>query len=200
MTQSELGLKAFGKVDNTAIQSLRKGSMPGYDRVAAMADVLGLQLYLGRPIANVTGFSESASETDLGKVEALRSGYLPIPWHDMARRPGSSPVAFSREWMEAHALLPDNLRAVMPDIVHVASMTAAKTVVVVDGSSHRLRQNGLNAFKRGTEVHLAYVTFARDLAVITSPAPTLGSTIVFPDDEVPLRALGQVVWSGQVWR
>lgn len=53
LSQTDVGLRAFGKVDNTAIQSLKKGSSPSVERLKAIADVLGLELYFGDPRPNV---------------------------------------------------------------------------------------------------------------------------------------------------
>ncbi len=49
LTQTDLSFRAFGKKDNSAIQSLKRGASPAFDRVAAMADALGLEMYLGPP-------------------------------------------------------------------------------------------------------------------------------------------------------
>lgn len=200
LSQAEVGRLAFDQADGSALQNMKRGSAPGFDRLSALADVLGLEFYLGQPRTYSKGFADPVSETDLSRVEALRGGYLPIPWHLESRRPGSSPVAFSKEWMEAHALIPDNLLAIVPDAVHLPNASFRETVVVVDTSPHRLRQNGLCAFKRAGVVQIAYVTFARELVIVAGAELSKGSAVIFPDDEAPLRPLGQVVWSGHVWR
>ncbi|MBR9822504.1 MAG: hypothetical protein GYB51_16075 [Rhodobacteraceae bacterium] len=47
LSQAEVGARAFGKSDNTAFQNMRRGSAPRFDKVAALAEALGLELYLG---------------------------------------------------------------------------------------------------------------------------------------------------------
>jgi phage repressor protein C with HTH and peptisase S24 domain len=49
LSQTEVGTLAFGKPDNSPLQSLRRGSSPSVERLSALADVLGLELYFGEP-------------------------------------------------------------------------------------------------------------------------------------------------------
>jgi hypothetical protein len=200
VTQVELGRRAFGHPDNTAIQSLKKGSSPAMDRVAAMAGALGLECYLGMPRDGSLGFNDPGTPGDIGKVEALRTGYLPIPWHVEASSIGSSPIAFHRKWLVDNALLPDNLSAVPVDQVLIAGSASTGTVAIVDSSAHRRGKNGLYAFRRDSANFLGFLTFARGVTVIAQVDPEAGVDMIFPDDERPIRLFGPVIWSGQIWR
>ncbi len=47
LSQAEVGMLAFNKADNAALQNIKKGSSPSIERVSAIARALGLDLYLG---------------------------------------------------------------------------------------------------------------------------------------------------------
>lgn len=100
MTQVELGMRAFGKADNAAIQGLKRGSVPGLDRVAAMAKALDLEVYLGLP-------------RDTGPVEHVildGADYARIALHDAFLSAGTGAMnggtnivdhlAFRRDWLK----------------------------------------------------------------------------------------------------
>ena len=101
MTQVELGLRAFGKADNAAIQGLKRGSVPALDRVAAMAKALDLEVYLG------------PRRGDTGPIEHVileGADYARIALHDAFLSAGAGIVngggnivdhlAFRRDWLK----------------------------------------------------------------------------------------------------
>jgi hypothetical protein len=135
MSQSQLEARAFGKAGNTAIQNLKKGASPAFDRVADMARVLGLELYLGRPRG--PGMSEPPSDTDFGTKNLGRAGYLTIPWFEPAVGKGSAPVAIKASWLDENALDPETLCAVIPDESEVPGVEPKGLVVVVEKGSPR---------------------------------------------------------------
>lgn len=47
LSQADVGRLAFGATDNSAFQSIRRGASPAYDRLKAIGDVLGFELYFG---------------------------------------------------------------------------------------------------------------------------------------------------------
>lgn len=107
LSQAEVSLRAFGKPDNTAIQSLKKGSSPAVDRVAALARALGLELYLGPPRES----GELPPSPDLNDLATL-------PLHDafVSAGPGAinsvepvvDYVSFRRDWLKKIGTLPSN--------------------------------------------------------------------------------------------
>ena len=107
LSQAEVSLRAFGKSDNTAIQSLKKGSSPSIDRVAAMAKVLGLECYFGP----VRDHGPQPPDAD-------PEGLAIIPLHDAFLAAGSGIengteqiadyLAFKKEWLRKIGLSPSN--------------------------------------------------------------------------------------------
>ncbi|GEM_PF-495691 len=110
LSQAEVCLRAFGKADNTAIQSLRKGSSPGIDRVFALAEALNLEFYLGE-------------HRDLGPVEQVtldHTAYARVALHEaeLAAGPGAlngneeiiEYLVFRRDWLRKIGVSPANAR------------------------------------------------------------------------------------------
>ena len=107
LSQAEVCMRAFGKADNTAIQSLKKGSSPAIDRVAALATALGLELYLG-PVRDTEHGPEAASSNEFAQ----------IPLHDAGLAAGAGLenhteevvdyLAFRRDWLRKTGVAPSN--------------------------------------------------------------------------------------------
>lgn len=114
LSQTQLGQLAFGKPNASAFQNLKSGSSPAVDRLEAMANALGLELYFG-PRRAPDGLADPSGEGDLDRPEALRARYLPIPWVQMGRRPHRPPLAVAAEWFENRRIPPQNVRAFEPD-------------------------------------------------------------------------------------
>lgn len=166
-----------------------------FQALQELARVLGLECYFGpkRPMA---GFSEGSDADDLGKIEAIRGGYLPIPWHDQAREAGSSPVAFMQSWIAAQALIPDFLRAAVPSIVNLSFRVAKNTVAVMDTSASRKGSSGIWCYRDGATVGICRAAFRKDMTILL-PGDDDGEVRVI---ETPAPAtfsiLGKVVWLG----
>lgn len=64
LSQADVGLLAFDKADNAALQNIKKGSSPSIERVSAIARALGLDLYLGeqREVAELAAIRQEYSE------------------------------------------------------------------------------------------------------------------------------------------
>lgn len=197
LTQADLGLRAFGKADNTAIQSLKKGSSPSYDRVAAMADALGLELYLGKPRGRIEhGLKEDGPTSDLDKVEALRAGFLPIPWHHRSKQKGSSPIAFDPAWLDSNGLIPDGLSAIVPDQVNLPYERSSSVIAVMDRARTARVSGAVYCFSRHGKIVLSRLYFDRDFTIIPSEGISKAPTILAPGDEGPIQHIETVVWHG----
>ena len=47
LSQAEVSVRAFGRKDNSAIQNIKRGSLPSADKLQALAQALGLEFYFG---------------------------------------------------------------------------------------------------------------------------------------------------------
>ncbi len=197
ITQSELGKRAFGKAVNTAIQSLKKGSSPAYDRVAAMADALGMELYLGPPRVKAPGFAESAEElSDRPQHRSTGSDYLPIPWHSPSIGGGSSPVMFSYAWMTANGLIPDDLAAIAVDHADMADLPGGKTLAVIDTRARSGKVFGIWCYNEGASTVMARLLFDQGSIIILSGKANSPPRMLMSTVAAGIRLLGKVVWIG----
>jgi len=198
ITQAELGARAFGKQDNSAIQGLKRGSSPAFDRVAAMADVLGLELYLGKPRAWPAGFADPDATSNPRAPEAVRGDYLPIPWHVPIKGAGSSPVSFSYAWMTANGLIPDRLSAIIPDHVDLPDHLSGSTVAVIDARAQRQLSFGPWTYQEAGSIRVARLLFDHGNIVIMPGSADRPARLLPEADASTILPLGRVVWMGVV--
>lgn len=194
MSQADLGCEAFGKEDNSAIQGLRRGSTPAIDRVEAMANVLGLECYLGPPRKRPSGMAESDTETDFVRADAARGGYFAIPWHRPGLGPNLSPIAFEHQWMSDNALISDRLSAVQPDEFQVAGGESGKAIVIIDTAAIRRASHDLWCYTEKNRTIVARATFDANDIILTSDLPTSPPRLIRQADLGAITFLGRVVW------
>ena len=168
---------------------------PNITRAREICDALGLDFHIGRKKSG-PGFAEPEGGSDLGKKEALRAGFLPIPWHPEVKIRGSAPVAFSQSWLAAEGLISDFLQAVTPDFSRLSYAIAKNTVAVIDTNSPRKGFSGIWCYLDGTAIGLGRAAFNADFTVLL-PAEESGEIRIV---ERPLpstfKMLGRVVWLG----
>jgi len=100
LSQADVCMRAFGKPDNTAIQSLKKGSVPSVDRMAQLASALDLEIYIGKP-------------RETGPVEQIvldGAEFAQVPVHEVCLAAGGGAdnhteelvghLAFRRSWLK----------------------------------------------------------------------------------------------------
>lgn len=194
MTQVELGTKAFGKADNTAIQSMRRGSVPAIDRVAAMAAALGMEVYVGMPRA--TSFSAESADTDIVRPDGLQGGYLPVPWHPAMQEKGVSPIALQSSWIAAQGLAPNNLRAITPKESLLPFAVAKSTVAVVLANAPQKGVGGIWCFQEGGSIGIARTMFVDGIPILLPKNDREEARFLNSIDGQPSGLLGKVVWLG----
>ena len=107
LSQIDVSVRAFGKADNSAIQSLKKGSSPSMERVAALADALGLELYLG-PIRDTAGSVPEASNADFAHVPLHNAKLAAGSGADNLSEGVIEYLAFRRDWLRRLGVAPSN--------------------------------------------------------------------------------------------
>jgi hypothetical protein len=162
-----------------------------------LADVLGLEFYFG-PRRRAFGFAEPEKGSDLGREEALRAGFLPLPWHPAMNRRGSAPVAFARAWLEQEGLVPDTLSAIEPDEVRLPANSAdAPLLAVIDSAARRHGPPSPWALVLAGRILLAQVQFEPRATLLFGVKPDGSARVLFDGEREVLRTLGRVVWLGQ---
>lgn len=180
------------------IRDIRAGRLPGVDRLEALFEYLGLEFYLGprrRPSA-AAAFAEPGAMSDLDRREALRAGYLPIPWHPQSPRPAGQaapPVAFANAWLEGRAIDPARLAAVAADAGDGGGLVA-----LVDTGAPR--RGGPHAWACRAEgaTQLRQVQFEPNVTVLLPEAPGRPALVLQGEERARLTLLGRVVWSGRL--
>lgn len=196
LSQAEVGQRAFNRNDNAAIQSLRRGSSPAFDTLSSLASALGLELYFGKPRSSVSGLSEDSSESDLSHRTALRAGYLPLPWHPKTRSKQAPPLAPHSAWLDASALLADNLRVVVPDHADVVGLPHSGVVCFVDAAANDRGKDGLWCFQDEGKDRLARIAFDKDIMVILSSNFSVSPRVLRVDQSNGVELLGRAVMIG----
>ncbi|MDO9639647.1 MAG: hypothetical protein Q7J44_13995 [Pseudotabrizicola sp.] len=195
MSQAQLGLRAFGKADNTAIQSLKKGSSPAIDRLEAMAAALGWELYFGPYRQKPGAMNEGTPVDDFSSKNPMRAGFSPIPWFEPKIGSGSAPVAFLDSWLSSNGLILDNLVAVAPTMVSITGFDAARTLAMIDTSAPR-RGFALWALKEPAGVSVASVSFDGADLIIESANRETAPRLIRNWSASDVRPAGKVAWLG----
>ncbi|AWB47835.1 hypothetical protein HYN69_04300 [Gemmobacter aquarius] len=192
LSQLQVGQLAFGRADSSAIQNLKRGSSPTFDRLQAIASALGLELYLGPKRVDGTGFSEVPP---VATINAPSKGiYLPLPWHPMTRKPGATPVAFHGEWLETAKLDPERLALVDPVHIYLDRKDTRDLLLVVDVHSRRSAQPEPWAFIDHGQVAVGLVQFSKEVALLLPSTIGSAARVISGKDQDELVFLGRVVW------
>lgn len=176
------------------IRSVKKDG-PSISRAKEICDAIGLEFYIG-PKRELKGFAEGSSDADIARAEALRGGYLPIPWLDATARRGSSPFAISQSWLASNGLIPDHLRAVEPKEVRLPFPFQEKPVAVIDTNAAQRGMSGLWAYLVERAVVVSRAAFDAELAVLFSGTDEGPIHIVKRSAPGDIQLLGKVVWLG----
>jgi hypothetical protein len=175
------------------LRSARKAG-PTLSRAEEICRALDLEFYIG-PKRQSSGFSEDTAASDLHRVEAMRAGYLPIPWHYPVAGSGSSPVALDSRWLDENGIVPDNLTALMPDDVLLADSPASAPLVIIDAMAPRVGGPSLWCFREAGRNTLARLQFDAGITLVV-PAHADQAIRVLPKASAAITILGRTVWRG----
>lgn len=166
-----------------------------FQSLSELARVLGLECYFG-PKRELRGFSEGGETSDLSKNEALRGGYLPIPWLDASARKGSSPFAMAQSWLASNGLAPDHLRAIEPTEVHLQFPFEGKPVAVIDTVAAQKGTSHLWAYRDGATTAISRAAFDSEIVVLFPDGDDGPIRIVKRGAQGAVQLLGRAVWIG----
>lgn len=177
----------------------QKKDGPSLSRAKEICDALGLELYFGPKRPELPpGFAEAEAEAvAMVKAATLNDGYMVLPWHADARRPGPTPIAFSRSWMQRLALEPDTLCLVAPDQVRLTGDQSPQgCVALIDTAAPRNPGPAPWAYLDRARVCLGEVLRHGPITVIRSGQRTEADLILQGPESTALRMLGRVLWWG----
>lgn len=99
LSQAEVGMRAFGRLDNAAFQALRRGSSPSVEKLSALCAAVGWELYFGPP----------REDLPVERITAQGDDFARVPVHDAFLAAGDGfansiegavgYLAFKRTWL-----------------------------------------------------------------------------------------------------
>ena len=199
------GLRGFARkleLDVGTLRSLKDGRDLQSSKLLAIVKGLGLQVSLTQVKSQVpapqAGFGEGEKSTGTG--EALRRGYLPIPYHASERQyGGAAPVAFSREWLIEAGLQPDTLFCVSATGAEMAPRIAQGALCLVDGGVRRVEEHAIWAFREDGKTCIRYLSQPTPGTLIISTAQQSDAPRAIAGNDLDqIQILGRVVWSGGI--
>lgn len=199
LSQAEVGRRAFGRSDSSALQNIKRGSSPTWENLISLCSALGLVVRIDPKEGILSGFSETREGDDLSEVNALRTGFLPIPWHNLANRKGSAPVALQSSWLASEGFTPDHLTAIIPDELQLAAAEAGQSVAILDATAPQRGVSGLWCYTFDRRITIGQIAFADEI-VVTFPSDfSQGKArVVQRADAKGFAVLGRVVWLGLI--
>ena len=195
------GLRGYARklgIGLNMLRSIRDGRDIQTSKLVEVVDAMGLRLTLQDQGAASRGAANAGFGEPGGGQDALKSGFLPIPFHPSTQLYGqTAPVALSRDWLAAQGLSPDTLSFVTAPDDGLSPLVVKGALCLIDGSQRRITGHGIWAHLRRGRLGLSYVS---------QPEPGLMVLSGFGQTEPPcvikgaalddLVVLGPVVWRG----
>jgi phage repressor protein C with HTH and peptisase S24 domain len=201
LSQAQLGLKAFGKSDNTAIQSLKKGSSPSVERMAAIADALGLEFYIG-PRRESGPVEQLLLETkDFAPVHRLNARVSAGPGVENGDTAVIETLAFRRDWLAKMGVTPSSAVLVkvtgnsMQPGLHDGDLALVDTIEKPIRSGHVYAVTDIDAQTLVKRID----TLDGEGLLLRSDNPDYPPLARLGEDANRVIIHGRVVWSGHVW-
>ena len=199
LSQAEVELRAFGKAGNGSVQNLRRGKAPGIEKLSALLESLGLEMYIGPPRDKV---NRSNHETialihEFAFVDRfdIKLSAGPGANGDNARK--LAPVAFRREWLSENGLKPDKC------VVTGVSGNSMEPMLF-DGDLVLLNRNRMDV-RSGEiyglvdiegDVRIKRIERIKEGIILRSENPDCPSELRLGEDANRVSIIGSLAWSG----
>ncbi len=203
LSQAEVGLRAFGKPDNTPIQNLKKGSAPSPERLAAIARALDFEFYFGPkrdlsappPALEIDG-DDFAPILRFAVEASAGAGALN---HDAPEAVGE--LAFRQDWLRKIGVKPDRATLITVTGDSMAPDLRPGDLALIDQDRATWEHNKVFALvdlDGGVRIKRVLLDKGRALVLVSdNPAHLPEARTGFDAERV--RCLGRVVWSGHKW-
>lgn len=195
LSQAEVGRRAFGRPDTSAIQNLRRGAAPSFDKVSAMANALGLELYLGEPREHDDRIAPPKGGFAL--VPRLEAELAAGPGAENGDETASEALAFRSDWLRRMGVAPSNARLVKVRGDSMEPLLHDRDLVMIDRGRRSVQSGRVYAFVEGAEARVKRLDRPdRDTLVIRSDNPAYAAELKRGPELAAVTIIGQVVWSG----
>jgi len=206
LSAKEASLLAVGNPYLISNMGRDRYGFPSVEKLSQLADVLDLEFYFGpKRIPEKTaldGFAEKAAEFVYkldGSREALKEGFLPIPYspHDPKHKgDGVAPVSMSRAWMVERGLNPDNLTMVEVPNDRMAPTLRQGDLALIDAAPDD-SDNLVWAFLENGTLDIARLSFLGDDGrIVIRDSPDEQPVLVSKEKLATIAPLGRIIWSG----
>lgn len=211
LSQAEVGKRAFGQADGSALQNMKRGSAPSVERLMAMAEVLGLNVSIGPP-----------PETVVRQVTIAGSDFASIPLHEayLSAGPGAENgnnvaiidhLVFLQEWLRKIDVKPADAALARVSGDNMAPAIQNGDLVMIDKTRREVplrrptrkpHQLPIFAFIQDQEARVKRLErFPQEkLLILYSDNKDIAPEFIGESNVNTIKILGQVVWSGHVWR
>lgn len=210
LSQAQLGQRAFGKLDNTAIQSLKKGSSPAIDRLEAIAQALGWEVYFGPPRETVPAEQLSLADDNFARVPVHQAR---LAAGDGASNPDEQVIeylAFRRAWLTkigvsaSNAVIARTKGDSMLPLIHSGDLIlidrARCEVPITRRSKTDRRPSPIYAFVDEGDARVKRIERPeKDVVMLLSDNPAFGPEILSAARFEALEIIGRVVWWGHTY-
>jgi hypothetical protein len=182
LSQVDVSIRAFGKADNGAWQSIRRGSIPSVAKVEALAGVLGLRFQLSEAKPDTPSFAREAADK-----------HVTLPWHRATWEADLPPVQLSMTFLQRLGVELERLA--------VCRVTGGEweggevQFAVVDTVAGRGGGPSLWCFRQGLKVLCRKVQFIGTEVVIFGESARAPVVVQHLEDLSP-QLLGRTVWLG----
>lgn len=104
LSQADVGRIAFDRPGDTSLQNMRRGSSPSYERVERLAEVLGLECYVGPPRENRPVCQGAINGNDYAEITRLDVSAAAGAGVQNDSENAVGTLAFRKDWLTARGL------------------------------------------------------------------------------------------------
>lgn len=212
LSQNDLGLLAFGKADNTAIQNLKKGSAPAVERLDAIARALDLELYFGPRRTPAAG--PPVGEGDFAQIPLVDARLAAGGGAENGDSQVTDLLAFRRDWLKRLRVDPSNavLARVTGNSMKPTLADGDTILIDTSASARQIAVRSRPPARGNTPIYALRTNEGERVKRLLRPDDETFILLSDNPEEAPevysgkelrrleLKIIGQVVWSGHIWR
>lgn len=211
LSQVEVGRRAFNHNDGSALQNMKRGSSPSFDNLTKLCATLGMEVLIRPRGADVSPPSMAIDGTD----------YARIPLHEatLSAGPGATNgdtsvvdhMMFREDWLKKIGVPASKASLARITGESMAPGIQPGDLVLIDTSRtevpirRRLKPSdakaNVYAFIQDGDARVKRIERPQaGVLVLLSDNPNFPAEVVTDERPQSISILGQVVWSGHVWR
>ena len=203
LSQAEVAYRAFGQDNSAAIQGLRRGRSPGIERLSAMSEVLGLELYFGPPRDTLKHDFNSLLDLEVND----RNDFAFVSRFDvkLSAGPGAdgnndrqlASVAFRKDWMIQQGLNADRCVVCGVQGISMEPLLYEGDLVLLNRSEADVRSGQVYGIVDiEGDVRIKRIERIENGIILRSEHPDCPSEVRQGEDANRVSIIGALAWSG----